>query len=181
MIYQNAALDYRTVNFDKDLKTGEDAMVGENCNAIDPNLKALKDRGGKLILYHGWSDPALPPTATVNYYENVVAKMGQKETANFVRLYMVPGINHYALGPGPAAWSRTGTGADPDFSMFTALERWVEKGAAPDRIIATKYKMDGNPTSGVARTRPLCPYPQVARYTGKGSTNEAANFTCKLP
>ena len=65
--------------------------------------------------------------------------------------------------------------------MFTALERWVEKGAAPDRIIATKYKMDGNPTSGVARTRPLCPYPQVARYTGKGSTNEAANFTCKLP
>jgi len=181
MIYQNAALDYRTVNFDKDLKTGEDAM-GARLNAIDPNLKALKDRGGKLILYHGWSDPALPPTATVNYYENVVAKMGQKETASFVRLYMVPGMSHCALGPGPSSFGAgPERGADPDFSMFAALERWVEKGAAPDKIIATKYKRGGNPTSGVARTRPLCPYPQVARYTGSGSANEAANFACKLP
>jgi len=179
MIYQNAAWDYRTANFDKDLKIAEDTM-GARLNAIDPNLKALKDRGGKLILYHGWSDPALVPTATVNYYENVMAKMGQKDAAGFVRLYMVPGMNHCALGPGPNSFGvlpRAGE-TDPNFSMFAALERWVEKGAAPDKIIATKYKMDGDPTSGVARTRPLCPYPQVARYKGSGSTDEAANFAC---
>jgi hypothetical protein len=181
MIYQNAALDYRTVNFDKDLKAGEDAM-GARLNAIDPDLTALKDRGGKLILYHGWSDPALVPTATVNYYENVVAKMGQKQTAGFVRLYMVPGMNHCALGPGPNSFGAAPErGADPNFSMFAALERWVEKGVAPDKIIATKYKIDGNPASGVVRTRPLCPYPQVAQYTGSGSTDEAANFVCKVP
>jgi tannase/feruloyl esterase len=181
MIYQNAALDYRTVNLDKDLKTSEDAM-GARLNAIDPNLKALKDRGGKLILYHGWSDPALVPTATVNYYENVVAKMGQKETADFVRLYMVPGMSHCDGGPGPDSFGAyPERGADPDFSMFAALEGWVEKGVAPDKIIATKYKTDGNPASGVVRTRPLCPYPQVAKYTGSGSTDEAASFVCKAP
>jgi hypothetical protein len=179
IIYQNAALDYRTVNFDKDLKTSEDAM-GARLNAIDPNLKALKDRGGKLILYHGWSDPALVPTATVNYYENVVTKIGQKETADFVRLYMVPGMSHCAGGPGPNSFGASPRlGADPDFSMFAALERWVEKGVAPDKIIATKYNIDGSPASGVVRTRPLCPYPEVAKYTGSGSTDEAANFVCK--
>jgi feruloyl esterase len=181
MIYQNAAWDYRTANFDRDLKAGEEAM-GARLNAIDPNLKALKDRGGKLMVYHGWSDPALPPTATVNYYENVIAKLGQKDTAGFVRLYMVPGMNHCALGPGPSSFGAgPGRKADPDFSMFAALERWVEKGAVPDKIIATKYEMDGNPTSGVARTRPLCPYPQVAKYKGSGSIDDAANFACKLP
>ena len=178
MIYQNAAWDYRTANFDKDLKIADDTM-GQRLNAIDPNLKALKDHGGKLILYHGWSDPALVPTATVSYYENVVAKMGPKDTASFVRLYMVPGMNHCALGPGPNSFGAgPGRSADPGFSMFAALERWVEKGAAPDKIVATKYKMDGNPASGVARTRPLCPYPQVARYQGSGTTDEAANFAC---
>jgi hypothetical protein len=182
MIYQNAAWDYRTANFDRDVKTAEEAM-GSRLNAIDPNLKALKDRGGKIILYHGWSDPALPPMATVNYYENVVAKMGQKDTAGFVRLYMVPGMNHCRFGPGPSSFGAgPDRGTDPDFNMFAALERWVEKGAAPDKIIATKYKlMDGNPTSGVARTRPLCPHPQVAKYKGSGSIDDASNFACKLP
>ena len=178
MIYQNAAWDYRAANFDKDLKIAEDTM-GARLNAIDPNLKALKDRGGKLMIYHGWSDPALVPTATVNYYENVVAKMGPKDTAGFVRLYMVPGMNHCAAGPGPNSFgSGPARSVDPDFSMFAALERWVEIGTAPDKIIATKYKMDGNPASGVSRTRPLCPYPQVARYKGSGSADEAANFAC---
>jgi len=178
MIYQNAAWDYRAANFDKDVKIADDTM-GARLNAIDPNLKALKDRGGKLIIYHGWSDPALVPTATVSYYENVVAKIGPKDTASFARLYMVPGMNHCALGPGPNSFGAgPGRGADPGFSMFAALERWVENGTAPDKIIATKYQMDGNPTSGVARTRPLCPYPQVARYKGSGSTDEAANFAC---
>ena len=178
-IYQNAAWDYRKANFDQDIRTADETM-GARLNAIDPNLKALENRGGKLILFHGWSDPALVPTATVNYYENVAAKVGQKDAAGFVRLYMVPGMNHCALGPGPSSFGalpRAGE-TDPNFSMFAALERWVEQGAAPDKIVATRFKTDGDPSSGVARTRPLCPYPQVARYKGSGSTDEAANFAC---
>jgi len=181
LIYQNAAWDYRKANFDQDVRTADETM-GPKLNAIDPNLKALKDRGGKLILYHGWSDPALVPTATINYYESVVAKIGQKDTDGFARLYMVPGMNHCALGPGPNSFGAgSERGANSDFSMFTALQRWVEKGTAPNQIIATKYKIDGNPTSGVARTRPLCPYPQVAKYKGSGSADDAANFACRMP
>jgi hypothetical protein len=163
LLFQNAAWDFRAFNLDRDVKIADDSL-GSRVNAVDPNLKALKDRGGKLILYHGWSDPALAPLGTVNYYESVVAKMGQKETGDFVRLYMVPGMQHCGGGPGPDAF-------DPN--MAAALERWVEKGTAPAEIIASKYA--GN---RAVRTRPLCPYPQVARYSGTGSTDDAANFTC---
>ena len=99
LIYQNPAWDYRAYNFDHDVKVADDTM-GQRLNAVDPNLKALKARGGNLILYHGWSDSALAPIATVNYYQNVIAKMGQKPTIDFVRLYMVPGMQHCGGGPG---------------------------------------------------------------------------------
>jgi feruloyl esterase len=85
---------------------------------------------------------------------------------------MVPGLQHFNGGPGPNTFGGT---------MMVALERWMEEGVAPGSIIATKYKTDGDPRSGVVRTRPLCPYPRVARYKGTGSTDEAANFTCKAP
>jgi len=174
LIYQNPAWDFRAYSLDRDVKIADDTM-GLRLNAIDPNLKALKDRGGKLILYHGWSDPALAPLATVNYYQSVVAKMGQKETADFVRLYMVPGMQHCGSGPGPDSFGATpgGPQADSGHSMSAAIERWVEKGKAPDKIFATKYA-----AGRITRTRPLCPYPQVARYSGSGSTDDAANFTC---
>ena len=174
LIYQNPAWDFRAYNFDHDVKVADDTM-GQRLNAVDPNLKALKARGGKLILYHGWSDSALAPIATVNYYQSVVAKMGQKPTTDFVRLYMVPGMQHCGGGPGADSFGATPGGPqnDAEHSLSAALEGWVEKNAAPDKIIATKY------SSGQAvRTRPLCPYPQVARYSGTGSTDDAANFTC---
>ena len=174
LIYQNPAWDFRAYNFDHDVKVADDTM-GQRLNAVDPNLKALKARGGKLILYHGWSDSALAPIATVNYYQNVIAKMGQKPTTDFVRLYMVPGMQHCGGGPGADSFGATpgGPQSDAGHSLSTALEGWVEKNAAPDKIIATKY------SSGQAvRTRPLCPYPQVAKYSGSGSTDDAANFTC---
>ena len=170
-IYQNAAWDFRTYNIDRDVKTADDTM-GRALNAVDPDLKALKEKGGKLIMYQGWNDPAVPPMGTVDYYNNVVTKMGRTNTESFGRLYMVPGLQHCYGGPGPNTFGPT---------MTTALERWVEHGVAPGAIIATKYKTDGDPASGVVRTRPLCPYPQVARYKGTGSTDEAANFTCKAP
>jgi feruloyl esterase len=175
LIYQNAAWDFRAFNLDHDVKIADDTMGGR-LNAVDPNLKPLKDRGGKLIIYHGWNDPALAPLATINYYQSVVAKMGQKPTADFVRLYMVPGMQHCGGGPGPDSFGATPGGPslpDSKHNMSAALEGWVEKGTPPGSIVATKY------TAGNAvRTRPLCPYPQVARYSGSGSIDHAASFTC---
>jgi feruloyl esterase len=171
MIYQKPAWDFRTSNLDRDVKVADDT-IGWQLNAVDPNVRAFEKNGGKLIIYHGWSDGGLPPMGTVDYYDSVVAKMGRKDAESFSRLYMAPGMQHCFGGPGPNTFRET---------MTAALERWVEHGVAPGAIIATKYRTDGDPASGVARTRPLCPYPQVARYKGTGSTDEAANFVCKLP
>jgi feruloyl esterase len=114
-------------------------------------------------MYHGWSDPAIPPGASLQYYERVRATMGRRETAEFFRLFMAPGMQHCAGGPGPNT-----------FDAIGALERWVEDGAAPDEIVATHR------TAGVVdRTRPLCPYPQVARWDGTGDPDDAASFTCR--
>ena len=111
-------------------------------------------------------DPVVPPQDTAAYYEGVAKVMGgYDKTRDFFRLFMAPGMGHCAGGPGPNT-----------FDALTALENWVEKGIAPDKLIAT------HSTAGkVDRTRPLCPYPQVARYTGKGSIDEAANFACVVP
>ena len=171
MVFQNPAWDYPTFKLDRDVKIADDTM-GHVLNSSDPNLKAFNNRGGKLILFHGWSDPSLPPSNTVDYYESVAAKMGREDSESFTRLFMVPGMQHCGDGPGPNSFG---------LQMTSALERWVEQGVAPDKIIATKYKTDDNPSSGVVRTRPLCPYPQVARYKGSGSIDDAANFACRMP
>jgi Tannase and feruloyl esterase len=176
IVFQNAAWDLHAFNIDHDLKVADDTM-GQRLNAGDPNLKGLKDRGGKLILYHGWSDAALPPLATIDYYQRVIAKMGAKQTEDFVRLYMAPGMQHCGGGPGPDSFGATPGPRHADSeTMSAALERWVEDRAAPDKIIAAKF--DGG---HIVRTRPLCPYPQVARYSGSGSSDDAANFTCVAP
>jgi feruloyl esterase len=178
MIFQEAGWDFRKMNFDRDMKIADDKGA-RIFNATDPDMKAFKDRGGKLLLYHGWSDAAIPPTNTIQYYESVVRKMGRVEAGEFVELYMVPGMQHCGGGPGPNDFGALSTrAAEADHSMIKSLEQWVEKGTAPAKIIATKYKGDGNPASGVVRTRPLCPYPMVAKYAGAGSVDEAANFSC---
>jgi feruloyl esterase len=178
LVYQNPSWDFRSFDFDRDVKL-LDEKLGPVRNATNPDLKTFKDRGGKLILYHGWSDPAIAPTATVNYYESVISKMGQKDVTNFVRLYMVPGMQHCGNGPGPNVFGTVPTPhADPQHSMQAAMERWVREGTAPDAIIATKFKTDGVPASEVVRTRPLCPYPEVAKYKGQGSIDDASNFVC---
>jgi len=129
------------------------------------------NRGGKLILWHGWSDANIPSAATVDYYLGVVKNLGRANTERFARLYMAPGVEHCGEGPGPNSFG---------MPMTAALERWVETAQAPKEIIATKYNGD-SAAKGVSRTRPLCPYPQVARYSGSGSIDEAANFTCRTP
>ena len=133
-------------------------------DATDPDLSAFRQRGGKLIMYFGWADPQLNPRVAVEYYEDVAGRMGAS-TGEFFRLFMVPGMFHCGGGVG------TGT-----FDVATPLLHWVESGAAPASIAASK--ISGGTT---VRTRPLCPYPQVARYKGGGSIDDAANFTCVAP
>lgn len=170
MVFDNPGWDYKTFHFDKDVRTTDEKM-GPVLNATDPNLGPFQARGGKLILYHGWNDAAIAAGNTINYYNDVVAKLGDRKASGFVRLYMVPGMQHCTGGPGPNNFGQWGAGvvADPQHDMSLALERWVEEHVAPGSIIAT----------GGSRTRPLCPYPQTAQWKGTGSTDDAANFVCK--
>ena len=133
-------------------------------DATDPDLTRFRDRGGKLLMFFGWADPALNPRMGVDYYESVLARMGDS-TSGFFRLFMVPGMFHCSGGIGTS-----------NFDMLAGLRDWVERGTAPDRVPAARIV-----NNKTVRTRPLCPYPQVARYTGTGSIDEAANFTCRLP
>jgi|HubBroStandDraft_6_1064221.scaffolds.fasta_scaffold05509_6 hypothetical protein len=180
IVYGDTAWDFRTFDFDANIKP-LDENFSATFNSTDANLKPFKSRGGKLIMYHGWSDAAIPPQNTVNYYNSVVATMGADAAREFVRLYMVPGMQHCGGGPGPDAFGATlgwPGQSDPQHNMESALEQWVEKHDAPDKIIATKYKNDRDPTQGVKMTRPLCAYPLVSKYKGAGDTNDAANFVC---
>jgi feruloyl esterase len=181
IVFSDLAWDFRAFQLDRDLKTAED-KVARVLNSTDPDLKRFRDRGGKLILYHGWCDAAIPAPNTINYYRSVEAKMGAGRTRSFVRLYMVPGMQHCSGGAAPNSFGQGGPPqGDPRSNIAASLERWVEDGVAPGPIVATLYKTGTNPASGIVRTRPLCPYPQVAKWNGTGSADEAANFTCVLP
>jgi hypothetical protein len=177
-VYEKPDWDFEAFTVDAGLKVAEQRTAGA-LNATDPDLKKFKARGGKLILYHGWDDPAIPAVNTVNYYESVIAKMGQRNADTFVRLYMAPGVQHCGGGPGPDGFGQVGllSYIDPTHSMAAALEQWVEKGAAPGTIIASRYA--GQDRQHAVMTRPLCVYPETAKYKGSGDTNDAANFTCE--
>jgi feruloyl esterase len=180
MMFSNPSWKFQTLNYDADIRS-TDQKMGPLLNATHPDLAKFRKHGGKLILYHGWNDPAIPALNTVAYYRNVVARMGYEPAQRFVRLYMVPGVQHCGGGPGPDSFGAyMSEDADPEHNMFSALERWVEHGKAPKAIIATKYKDPSNPASGAKMTRPLCPYPETAKYKGSGDTNDAANFVCTM-
>ena len=154
--------DWRKFDFDKDLaRTGDTRAM---LDATNPDLSEFRSRGGKILMYFGWADTALSPLMGIDYYEKVAAKSGPA-TRDFYRLFMVPGMFH----------CRGGFGTDR-FDPLTPLVNWVEGGAAPQRIEASQVE-DGK----TVRTRPLCPYPEVARYNGSGSVDEAGNFSCKAP
>jgi feruloyl esterase len=178
MVYEKADWNYKDVSVDDALKAAE-AKTAKVLDSNDPNLAAFKARGGKLIFYHGWADPGISARNTVNYFESVGSRMGGMERDAFVRLYMMPGVQHCAGGPGPVSFGQY-PGADrkdAQHNVQLALEQWVEKGIVPAGIVATKY-VDDDPGKGVKMTRPLCPYPQVAKYKGSGDTNDAGNFVC---
>jgi feruloyl esterase len=168
MVYEDASWTVRGFDVDRGVKAADDKLAG-TLNATDPDLARFQARGGKLILYHGWNDPAIPAQGTIDYYQSVAARIGARNANEFLRLYMVPGMQHCGGGPGATAFD----------AMLPDIERWVESGAAPGAVIATKYKSEGNRASGVLRTRPLCPYPQTAHWDGHGSPDNAASFTCQ--
>ena len=180
MVYGKPDWDVKSFSPDTSMKAARE-KTSDALDAINPDLAAFRARGGKLVLYHGWNDPAIPALNTVNYYGSVVDRMGQAEVDSFARLYMVPGMQHCAGGPGPdtfgqsAAWN-----PDPKLNARSALENWVEKGSAPGIIIASKVS-GGDSNGPVTMTRPLCPYPQVAQYKGSGDSARAENFVCAVP
>jgi len=179
MVYEKAAWDSKTFAVESGLQAGKEKTAAA-LDAVDPDLTAFRAHGGKLILYHGWNDPAIPALNTLNYYQSVIDKLGQSNADSFVRLYMVPGMQHCAGGPGADSFGQSGTWpADPQRNARTALEVWVEKGSAPASLIASKTADGaGDATASPTMTRPLCPYPQVAQYKGTGDLNQAGNFTC---
>jgi len=160
-LFHDPNWDYRTIDWDRDLAYAEQKLGF--FAPVERDLSGLKKHGGKLLMYTGWMDPVVPPQDTVAYYEAVVKAMGGPEkTREFFRFFAAPGMGHCGGGPGPNT-----------FDALAALEQWVEHGTAPDKLIAS------HATAGkIDRTRPLCPYPQVARYKGTGSIDEAANFSC---
>jgi tannase/feruloyl esterase len=165
VVFEDPNWDYKTLNFDSDVARAEKVDNG-TINALNPNLQPYFQHGGKLLQYHGWGDQQISPGSSVLYYNSVLEALGGASKVNgSYRLFMVPGMGH----------CRGGDGTDT-FDAMKALEQWVEQGKAPDKIIASRVR-DG----AVDRTRPLCPYPQVASYKGSGSTDEAANFVCKMP
>lgn len=146
-------------------------------NNID--LSAYKARKGKLITYQGWADPGTNALDTIAYYEKVRDAQGsQQATDDFFRLFMVPGMGHCSGGAGATNFGNGGRSPspviDPSHDLLSALDRWVEQGVAPDKIIASRV-VDG----ARERTHPLCPFPRKAQYRGSGSTNDASNFECR--
>jgi feruloyl esterase len=164
VFYNDPNWDWRTFDLEHAFTTAH-RLGGDILDATNPDLGAFKQRGGKLLLFHGWSDANFSAETTVNYYRSVVGRMGSEGMGDWMRLFLAPGMGHCGGGQGPNT-----------FDAVAALEQWVERGQAPNQIVAS-HGSDGR----VDRTRPLCPYPQVARYTGAGSIDDAVNFVCRMP
>lgn len=148
-------------------------------DATDPDIRRFVARGGKLILWHGWNDAVVSPTDTLSLHGQIVRTLGPAVAARSVRLFMAPGVEHGVGGPGPDRFGQfAGGDGDPARSLGAALRRWVEQEVAPEQVIAVRHRTPGDPASGVARSRPLCAWPQVAVYRGEGSTDDAASFRC---
>jgi Tannase and feruloyl esterase len=177
-VFGDSKWDYHTFDLDRDTPLA-DKRLASILNATNADLSRFAARGGRLILYHGWGDAAMQPLTTIHYYDRVRDTIGQKTMTRSVRLFMAPGMLHCAGGPGPNSLGQSAAGmGDPNTKIGAALQRWVEAGIAPERIIATKRANDKDSSSEALRTRPLCAFPNVAHYRGDGSTNDAASFDC---
>lgn len=163
MIFPKPDPSYQLTQFNLERDAHQFDWIGKLMNATDPDLAPFRNRGGKILMYFGWADPALNPLMGIDYYEQVTRQMGGLDpTRAFFRLYMMPGVFHCSGGVGPAC-----------FDPLTKIVPWVEQGNAPAAIVAQQLE-----AGKVVRSRPLCPFPEVARYKGTGSPDDAANFAC---
>jgi feruloyl esterase len=156
--YDDPNVDWQNFNLDRDMKV-LDEKIGY-VDSVNPDLSKFKSSGGKLLITHGWSDTGITPETSIWYYDSVLDKMG-KNQSEWLRLFMAPGMGHCGGGPGVNT-----------FDSIGALEKWVEKGVAPDTMMGTGAQ---------GLTRPLCPYPQYADYKGSGDLKDASNWACKAP
>jgi feruloyl esterase len=170
-VWQDPKYDNKTFNFDSDFDftNNKEVAPGQTMDSVvnvkPEGINTFGAHGGKMLMYHGWADDQVQVLGTIPFYNRVMAANNNAKPDAFYRLFLVPGMQHCSGGDGPDS-----------FDKLAALENWVEKGIAPDQIIASKI------VSGkVTRTRPLCPYPQVAKYNGTGSIDDAANFACTNP
>ena len=165
VVFKDPMWDWKTFDFDKDLARS-DSAESLVMNATDPNIQPFFLHGGKLLIYQGWSDPRVPALQTIDYYNRVVdANGGSEKASNNIRLFVAPGMGHCGGGEGPNVFDKVGP-----------LDQWVAQDRPPAAIVASHL------TAGkVDRSRPLCPYPQIAKYTGTGSIDDAANFVCAVP
>jgi feruloyl esterase len=158
-VFNDPNWDYTKYDFANYKKDTE--LTASYLNSNDPNLDAFKGKGHKVIMWHGWADAGLSPLGTVQYYEHVMSR--DPKAQDFFRLFMLPGVLHCGGGAGPST-----------VDWADAIAGWVEKGTAPDRLIAKKVSSGTTPM-----TRPVCAYPQHAVYSGSGGTDDEKNFVCK--
>jgi feruloyl esterase len=168
VLFGDPNYDIRKLDLDVDVRAA-DAKYAPIFNSYDPDLSAFRRHGGKLIQFHGWADPAIPAGDSIDYFQAVQARMGH--TAGFYRLFLAPGMLHCGGGRGP---NQVGMPA------LAAVTAWVEHGAAPNRLVV-RQTIDNDPTKPLLRTRPLCAYPKVAQWNGRGARASAENWVCGPP
>lgn len=175
-VFQDTSWDPASFVLERDLPVARQRLSALISDQVD--LTPFARQNAKLILYHGWDDSGPSPYNSIKYYEDVRRTVGAKTTDSFFRVFMVPGMYHCRGGPGPNSFGNAGDPPvlDAQHDVLMALEQWVERGTAPERIIASSVT-DGR----VERTRPLCPYPKQARFKGKGDTDRAESFECATP
>jgi Tannase and feruloyl esterase len=185
-VYQDKNWSFHGFDLDKGRADAE-RVVGKSMNADDMSFAAFKARGGKFMAYAGMVDSIVTPLSSVHSYHAVAAAQGPEsdpatltKTQQFYRLFLAPGVNHCGGGPGPNQFGQAGGTGDAAHDLVAALEQWVEKGVAPTRIVATKFVADDS-TKNAEMTRPLCAFPQIAKYKGSGDMADAANFVCAVP
>jgi len=164
VVYHDPNWDWRTFDLERDAAKAD--ATNKEVDDLDPHLASFANHGGKLLIYHGWADQQVAPGSSIEFYKSAVELSDNPaKSSNWIRLFMAPGMAHCSGGEGPDS-----------FDSISVIEQWVEQGQAPSQIVAAHH----NAAHEVDRTRPLCPYPQVARYNGTGSIDEASSFSCAL-
>jgi hypothetical protein len=182
-VFQNPQFNNIDFDFDRDadrgLSTVRAGMKVADIYNVKPDLSAFRAHGGKLIIYHGWADEQVTPYASLDFYSHMIAQQDQAGTDSFLRMFMMPGLSHCSGGPGAGniGGATPALSHDPEHDVVAALDAWVVKHQAPAQLIAAHL----DESKKVDRTRPLCPFPQEARYKGTGDSNDAANFICAVP